>query len=472
MLIKFWIIILLCISLAYSSSFTTHSLFSSKKQYAAGQKNIYNSQQYEGSENIPPENLPHLGTIKSKPSINIDVEKFHEEPSLKKSTLSLDLDDLKFDNDQTWSSDTQTPTIEITPTTSQKKICFFQQDPAAQASERYEQNDAFKKLPEDLAQTLLQRDIPDLKINTLLRDIAPLEIFEILKNLGLIQDKDTPHISIEKISDKSQYTETAFKVFISYPWHTSSQEQHSHSNISLGDSKKLLYILKFHHPRKASKETLHSEIGVTLHHSLRQQNTVDYPHLPRLSFTEKIAKITFKDGPRYVSVIHAAHGISLKNHLRSIQNNEEDLKKVATHLGTALGTFHTYHALRFDAKKLLDTVHLQVGQKNDYILDFPTITHGDLHADNIFIDLTYVTPLFRFIDLESMFLGAVNLNDNRNDISKIFISFDIILGQQKSDVLFQTFKEAYNSAVLNTIQKYQERHFQKIANRWKYRTHK
>ncbi|MBA4249730.1 MAG: hypothetical protein C0432_03055 [Candidatus Puniceispirillum sp.] len=341
----------------------------------------------------------------------------------------------------------------------------FHKDSAAQGTARYEQANAFKNISSNLAESINQHAVVDLERKKSLRDLNALDFAHFLKELSLIEEREMENIEIEKIESPSHYAESTFKVFLTYHHYQSSATQEPDTNIQTQPIRRLIFIIKFHRPRVANKETLHSEIGVKLHNYLRQQNTLNYPELPRLSLTEMITRVQLTDGARYMSIIHAAHGIPLNAYIKQIKESHNDLKNLMIHLGRSLATFHTYHSLRANKEELYREIREQLHAPTTQILRFNTITHGDLHTDNIFIKNRSIhPPLFYFIDLESMFPSAIDPNENSNDTMKIIIAIELNIGTDLSHGLYDSFSNAYNNAVFETIQKYKK---YKVRNHWK-----
>lgn len=341
---------------------------------------------------------------------------------------------------------------------SEESVRKKKSDEAATGDVRVDQDQAFRKMPLRLSQAIDQNPIPSINVPKVFSQINEDDLKLILRNLNLIEYQDFQNIKIEEISANSHYVDKLYKVYIDVPNYIQNK---FYCDISLegnhSNTQKLLFIIKVYKTREVNIEILKSEIGIKIHEDLRQQDTIRYSKMPRLSFTEQIARVQFGDKARYLSIIHAAKGISLKEYVRNISDSRSDLENLMVKLGDALGTFHAYHALRTNAASFYSVIRNQIldikqGQRNPLdTFSFHTITHGDLHVENIFINSVGMNPIFYFIDLESMFLFAIDLKENTGDILKIYNSIFELLEKEKAKGLFYFFDRAYNEAVLATL---------------------
>ncbi len=350
----------------------------------------------------------------------------------------------------------------INNASSQKMTCLIREDSAALAAARPDQVRAFKKISTNLMSSIQQHTIPDIQLEKSLNELTYHDFAQLLISQDLLEERDIENISIERIESTSNYAESVFKIFRYIPEQFSPSYVFKNTTKSSSPTRKLLFIIKVHRPQKISPETLHSEIGVKLHNSLRQQNTSSYPQLPTLSFTEKIVCVHLNDGARYMSVIHVAQGTPLGHYIKSVQESTKDLDLLMMSLGNSLGTFHAYHALRNNSLQFYDTIQKQQKEEIHDIFSFNTITHGDLHVENIFIDQRHNSSIFRLIDLESMFLGALDLKENRRDTYKLLTSIEAILGVPKLNKIINLFYGSYNQAVLNTTIQHKKEYIHRI----------
>lgn len=151
---------------------------------------------------------------------------------------------------------------------------------------------------------------------------------------------------------------------------------------------KLLFIVKILKQTVANVESTNLKL-VQNHPLIVHLRRLRDPSFPQLTFGENF--YTYRDSKqqlRALSLLHPAKGDSLLDLVLPPLGSIKEAKKAYSKLGEVLANFH---------KKFMEGPNcLLMGGKN--LTTCKTITHGDLHAANIFYDGKFIY----FIDLETM----------------------------------------------------------------------
>lgn len=285
-----------------------------------------------------------------------------------------------------------------------------------------------------------------------LKDLNTDDVKSMLLELGLLPHNTSYREFYIEFSpkDKGFYTSAIYTIYATL-----------HSTTLNAAKQNLVYVVKFHNPSKTPIHALWNQVGVKTHSTLRTQD-FRITSLPKLAFEEKSAKVKLEDDNYHFSVIHAAKG-QLALEIFKEFGKAEQAKRVAqtpkileilTQIGEALGSFHSYHALKNpDLRNDCIRYILQIGNINSFL----TITHSDLHPGNVFItSKNNAKSGVTFIDLESMFMSAISPNGNMIDVVHFFDKTVQILqiDLDKGAVFLKHFQKAYKVGLKSTLQQF------------------